>query len=239
MTGNIKPLKDLQDESTRLTVIRRLFSDYPKKLFQPENVFYRLRKSPSDPTQPSEYDTAPEEKSGTQRLSNAEYPALYASEDITVCIHECRLSAEDEIYVATLVPTRSLNMLDLTALITEKGVTEFDSLDLAIHLLFLAGKHSYPITRDIAKQAAQEGYDGIVYPSYFSLLYHGERSLLTTYGLSHRRIPYFQQIEEKKSASNVVVFGRPIAEKTLEVNCINRLVIGQVTYDYCFGPVDY
>src|SRR5580698_11184646 len=54
----------------------------------------------------------------------------------------------DHLHFATLKATRSLTLLDLTALLQE-DVTSFESLDMAIHLLFLAPSHSYPITRAI------------------------------------------------------------------------------------------
>jgi hypothetical protein len=41
-----------------------------------------------------------------------------------------------------MVPRRSLRFLDLSVVLIEEHVTEFESLDMAIHMLFLAGKHS-------------------------------------------------------------------------------------------------
>ena len=75
---------------------------------------------------------------------------MYGSQDLPVCVHECRVTAEDELYVATLSPTRDLKLLDLSVLLREEDGTEFDSLDMAVHMLFLAGKHSYEISRDSA-----------------------------------------------------------------------------------------
>jgi hypothetical protein len=66
-------------------------------------------------------------------------------------------------------PTRDLKLLDLSGVLKE-DVTEFESLDMAIHMLFLAGGHSYSISRAIAADAHHRGYDGIIYPSYFSLV---------------------------------------------------------------------
>ena len=78
--------------------------------------------------------------------------------------------------------------LNLTALLKE-DTTEFESLDMSVPMLFLAGKHSYKLTRDIAQAARVAEFDGLVYPSYFSLLRIGERPFETVYGISHRRIP--------------------------------------------------
>ena len=49
--------------------------------------------------------------------------------------------------MATLRPVRDLELLDVAALLDEtQKVDEFESLDLAVNMLFLAGEHSYPIT---------------------------------------------------------------------------------------------
>lgn len=55
---------------------------------------------------------------------------MYGPQDIDVCIHECRASTDDDIYVATLEPQRDLRLLDLTHLL-EEDVTEFESLNMA------------------------------------------------------------------------------------------------------------
>jgi hypothetical protein len=56
-------------------------------------------------------------------------------------------------------------------------------------MLFLAGPHSYEITRLIAHGARAAGYDGVIYPSYFSLLRTGGMPFETDYGISLRRFP--------------------------------------------------
>ena len=79
----------------------------------------------------------------------------------------------------------------------QEDVTSFESLDMAIHLLFLAPSHSYPITRAIATAAAQAGFDGILFPSHFSLLRTGQPFLQTAYGLSIRTFPGTAEYEGK------------------------------------------
>ena len=108
-----------------------------------------------------------------------------------MCLHECRVAAEDEVYIATLAPLRRLRLLNLAEVPWEEPVTEFESLDMAIHMLFLAGSHSYEISREIASAAHSNGFDGLVYPSYFTLLRTGATPFETTLGLSHRRFPGF------------------------------------------------
>ena len=70
---------------------------------------------------------------------------------------------------------------------------------MAVHMLFLAGRHAYDITRHIAKAAKAAGFDGLVYPSYFSLLRIGAMPFETAYGLSQRRFEALRDYEQSKS----------------------------------------
>lgn len=238
MVGEVEPLKALQIERTQHEIIERIFEEFPTRTLDSTNELYRIRKSPKSPNSEGEYDSPPAEFAGSGRLDDKDFPALYTSEDLDVCLHECRVTAEDDIYLATLQPVAPLKLLDLTVLIKEENVTEFESLDLAVHMLFLAASHAYPITRLISRSAKNRGYDGIVYPSYFSLLRLGIMPFQTTYGLSHRRIPQYQKYEQHTAIPNAAIFGHPISDKKLIVKCINRLVLSQVAYDVRFGPVN-
>ena len=81
-----------------------------------------------------------------------------------------------------------MRLLDLTHVLKEE-VTEFESLDMTIHMLFLARAHSYEISRTMALLAKDAGFDAVIYPSFFSLVRTGGRPFETTYGLSLRRLP--------------------------------------------------
>ena len=154
-----------------------------------------------------------------------------------MCIHECRVTIEDDVFVATLSATRELRLLDLSVLLKEdEEVTEFESLDLTVHMLFLAGRHSYRLARTVAAAARNAGFDGVVYPSYFSLLRLGRMPFETTYGISHRRINELQDHEQAKTIPNLALFGRPIESGAIAVSCIDRLIIRRVGYEYHFGP---
>ena len=122
-------------------------------------------------------------------------------------------------------------------LLEEAEVAEFESLDMAVHMLFLAGKHAYEITRDVAVAVASAGYDGLLYPSYFSLLRTGGRPFETAYGLSHRRLPHLREHQKERTAANLALFGRPITDGSVAVRCINKVVISRVDYRFHFGPV--
>ncbi|WP_205686944.1 RES family NAD+ phosphorylase [Chitinophaga rhizosphaerae] len=194
--------------------------------------------NPQDPHQPEQYDSPPDRFLGHGRLDSANFPVLYGSQDAEVCIHECRVSVEVEIYMATIEASKDLCFLDLTEILSEDG-TEFESLDLAIHFLFLAAKHSYKISRDIAKVAKSAGYDGIIYPSYFSLVRTGAMPFETVLGISTRKLGEFKDRAQGHIIQNMAIFGRPIKDGKLHVRCINRAVLNRVFYGISFGPVQY
>ena len=236
MVGELEPLKALQRPHARKAVIDRVLHEYPTRTLVPSESFYRVRVRPVTPADPAQYDSPPAARAGKGRLDSLGCPVLYGSADLHVCVHECRVTAEDELYVATILPVRPLRLLDLSILLKEERVTEFESLDMSVHMLFLAGSHSYRITRAIADAARSEGFDGIVYPSYFSLLRLGVMPFQTVYGLSPRRIPQLHEDEQAKTIPNLALFGRPVADGLVSVQCINKLVLTKVAYDFHFGP---
>jgi hypothetical protein len=238
MVGEVDPLKALQVPDTRPHIIKRVLREYPAKTLAKDDLFYRLRVNPERPAEPEEYDSPPVSLVGRGRLDSTGFPVMYGSQDIDICIHECRVTADDDIYVASLKPNADLRLLDLTELIAD-DTTEFESIDIAIHMLFLAGAHSYEIARDIALAAKSEGFDGVIYPSYFSLLRTGARPIETVYGLSIRRFPIASGYAKAQVIPNFALFGRPVETGSVRVDCINRLVLTQVGYQAHFGPVCY
>lgn len=233
MVGEVKPLKSLLEPSRRKEIIKTILSGYPKRQLSTRDSFYRLRKNPKSPEKPSEYDSPPKEFLGTYRLDSAQLPILYASQDLEVCIHECRVTVEDDLFIGTLAPKESLSLLDLTEVLDENA-TEFESLDMAIHMLFCATSHSYNISRDIALAAQEAKFDGVIYPSYFSHIRTGEVPFDTVYGLSVRSFPSYKA----QTIPNIALFGRPIECGKVEVQCINRLVLNKISYGFQFGPVE-
>lgn len=239
MFGEIEPLKALQDPGTRPEIIDRVLREYPETTLAKDELFYRVRVNPHRPSEPTEYDSPPLNVGGGGRLDSTACAVMYGSQDIDICIHECRATAEDDLFVATLRPSRSLRLLDLTAVLKEDA-TEFESLDMAVHMLFLARSHSYVISRDIAAAARGVGFDGVIYPSYFSLLRTGGRPLETAYGLSLRRFhPQAEKYARAYTISNLGLFGRPIEHGTVTVKCINRMILTQIGYLGHFGPVAF
>ena len=234
MMGDVEPLRALQDENTRTAIIERILAEYPTRLLDRGDPIYRLRVNPKTPEVAAEYDSPPDRYLGTNRLDKPASPVLYASQALEICVHECRVAVEDELFIATLSPERKLKLLNL-AMVLKESVTEFDSLDMAIHMLFLAGKHSYPITRQIAAAAQAAGFDGIIYPSYYSLIRLGVRPFETVYGITVRRLN--TAYAQTQTIENLAVFGRPIAAGLLKISCIDRLILNRIRYHLQFGPV--
>lgn len=127
MVGEVEPLKALQEPSTRAEVISRILNEYPGRILNTDQSFYRLRKAPAHPDDFHQYDSPPQEKLGEGRFDTAEVPILYGSQDLEVCLHECRVAAEDDVYLATLVPRRRLRLLNLAEALWEEQLTEFES----------------------------------------------------------------------------------------------------------------
>ena len=237
MIGEVEPLKLLKNPRKRQSVIEKIIAEYPNRTLSSDLEFYRLRINPSKSDDLNQYDSTPINLAGNGRLDSKNFPVMYGSQDLEVCVHECRVSAEDDIFFATISPTKELNLLDLTELLREDGVTTFESLDMAVHMLFLAGKHSYQIAREIALGVHNAGFDGIIYPSYFSLLRTGGMPFETVYGISHRRMEQLSNYEKSKIIPNLALFGRPIEQGSVEVKCINKLILSRVEYNFMFGPV--
>jgi hypothetical protein len=239
MLGEVEPLKALQYTTTKASIVNRIVAEYPTTTLSIEHTFYRIRKAPAHSDKFDEYDSPPVALAGGNRFDSKGHPVMYASPDLQVCIHELRVTAEDDLFVATLAPTKELRLLNLTELLHEERVTEFESLDMAVHMLCLAGKHSFEICRDIALAANAAGFDGLVYTSYFSLLRTGQMPFETSYGISHRMFPQLAHREQSKIIPNLALFGRPIEQGLVRVQSINRLILNQVEYGIHFGPVGY
>lgn len=238
MLGSVSPLERLLAPKQRAAEIDRILELYPKIDLAPGERFFRVRKQAQRPSEPLEYDSPPDEHCGTGRLDSPGHPVLYGSQDLEVCVHESRFIAGDELYAATLMAQRSLRFLDLSAILQEK-TTEFESLDLAVLMLFLAGRQAYDSTRAIALAVKEAGFDGLIYPSYFSVLRTGSVPFETVYGMSLRRMEGAAEYERSKIIGNIALFGTPVADGLVEVVGTNRLVIRRVSYELGFGPVTF
>lgn len=243
MVGHIEPLEALQSKNERNKVFEQIFQSYPTTILAPEEKFYRIRISPKNPLATHEYDSPPAEFCGSGRFDSADCPVLYGSQNVQICLHECRVTADDNLFIATLFPTRELKLLDLNRVLDEKPpISEFESLDLSLHMLFLAGKHSYGITKALAHAAKANGFDGIIYPSYFSFLQTGHQPFETILGISTRWFAAWSkeeqsiEFERRKLIPNLAIFGRPVTNGDITVENINKIALDRVEYSYHFGP---
>ena len=210
--GSIAQLEKLQCGGNGAEeVLKEIIEKFPTKIINERSHFYRLRKNVSDPSDESQFDSPPIEHSGKGRLDSEDLNILYGSENIEICLHECRVSIIDDLYIAKLNPTKNLKILDLSAEIAENN-TEFESLCLSIHYIFRAEENSYVICRKIAKFACLNGYDGIIFPSYFSKV-------------------------KTESIPNIALFKSPIKDGIVQITSINRVRINKIDYDYSFGPL--
>ncbi len=93
---------------------------------------YRIRSNLTKEQQFDEgqFDSPPFRRRGFGRFDHGKLPVLYASPSLTVCIHECRVTLADDIFVATLRPKRVLNFIDLSGNYDEPDNADpFDSVE--------------------------------------------------------------------------------------------------------------
>ena len=235
MVGFNDVLDDLRSDRIQYA-IDAILSSYPIVTMDRSQYYYRLRIDPNKPDDISEYDTPPTtvHRRSYGRLDSPDNNLIYLSSDLETCIHECRATVEDNIYVATLKVNKDLRLLDLTAYFDEE-CTEFESVRLAVHHLFLASSHSYRISRHLANAIREKGYDGVIYPSYFSHIRNGNDPFVDNYvGLSY--FVYKKHYADIYQVRNYAIFGFPIQDGKLEVVSINHVRIKQVKYDMILCP---
>ena len=159
------------------------------------------------------FDPPPRDIRRGGRFDTPEMDVLYVSLDIETCLHECRVTVVDEVVLATLRTAVPLSLLDLAGEINEdRSKTPFEDLRYTLPSLFYAGAEEYDCCRKISGAVRAAGYDGFVYPSYFSFVGAG-------------------------STYNIALFGRPLENGSVIIQSLNRLRLGKVSYEYEFGPV--
>ncbi|MCG7553980.1 RES family NAD+ phosphorylase [Pseudoalteromonas sp. Of11M-6] len=195
-------INDAYLENTDSQILLRALESYPVRVLTPSDQFYRIRVSPEQPQNSTEYDSPPDELLGSGRLDSDNMPVMYASQNLQICIHECRAAANDSLFVATLRPTSHLKLLDLTCIAAEP-------LQKALHMVFMFSRFSYPLTRRIAVLAKQAGFDGIIYPATSTILAKID--------------PKAKQQNNSKVVENIAMFGRPILDSLVEVVTIEAI----------------
>jgi RES domain len=213
LLGEIEQLESLREPSTQTAAADDVVKRFPRRVLAEGETFYRLRIGVplGKESEPSQYDAPPHTSTSIGRLNQPGFPVLYGSQDLEICVHECRVTKADNCYLATLKPKRALCLLDLCRHLDDDGSTPFQSLYIAVRLIFSAEEHSYHIGHAIARAAQSTGLDGIAYPSYFS-------------SLKRDQIP------------NLALFGYPVKRGDVELYCANRLSLETAAYTMRLGP---
>ena len=185
------------------------------------STLYRIRINLDDHDKFDEgqFDTPPKRKRrGFGRFDNNKLPLFYGSPNLQVCIHECRVTLVDNIFVASLTPTKKLSLIDLTGNYDQPNdIDPFDDLEWFFRGLMNASQpHVYRYCRRIAQTIRDmTSADGFVYNSYYTNIAG----------------------DSEGKTVNYAFFGHPISEGKLALTSINTVRLERIRYDYHLGPV--
>lgn len=157
--GNTTVIENLKNVNNRKETILKLIDKCSNFYLDEKVKLYRVRRNieKNKEIDISEYDSSP--FPGRGRFDSEEFPVLYVSEDLELCIHECRVTSEDELYFATLVPKKKLKILDLTNVQNNWNDYEpYEDLNHAIFSIFNT-RESYGILKEFSKTVKEKGYD--------------------------------------------------------------------------------
>lgn len=212
--GNTIWLDDLQSKSkaTKTKAINKLVDSCEIIECKQGTIFYRLlSRLFGDSFDPLTYDAPQWQFQKNGRFALRGISVLYLSSSIESAIHECRTTVEDEPILASISVNKTLRIVDLTKTLNASG-SPWEDLSFSLRFLCSTGKDAYPITRAIAREVYDRGYDGIFYWSFFN------------------------QVSQEKG-KNLVLFGSPIKEGKLEVVSIDRLLLDQIKYSFSLGAL--
>lgn len=181
---------------------------------------FRIRKNPKTDetiTTAVAFDPPPQDVKRTPgRWDDGHSPVLYASDDIELCLHECRVLVADEVVVASLSTARPLTLVDLTAKFPLAGMTPFEDPNIFARFLSLSRHEQWlDHARAVARAAEAAGLDGVRYTSYYA------------------------QAKHHSDALNVALFGRLLEAGDLVIDAVNRVRLIDARYQFSFGPVLY
>jgi hypothetical protein len=215
-------LKRAFDEGgeTRAAAARAFVADAPRIELATGTRVFRIRKNPKpDETiaTAAAFDPPPQHiKRSPGRWDDGHAAVLYASDDIELCLHECRVLIADEVVVASLRTVRPLTLLDLTADFPLTGPTPFEDPNIFARFLSLSRHEQWlDYARAVARAAEAAGLDGIRYTSYYA------------------------QAKHHSDALNLALFGRGIEAGDLTIEAVNRVRLTDARYQFSFGPVLY
>ena len=193
------------------TIIDRIIDSRKSITLQKGVKLYRIRTNITEKIDdPESYDSPPlTKKKSRGRFECFNLPVLYTAYDIETCIHECKTTVYDEIVVATLEVKKPIIILNMEEEI--ENCTDSNA-NIQCYLNSMSFSREYEGSQLIAKRVYERGYCGINYLSYFSMI-------------------------RDRKYSNVVIFGHPIKEKTLELISLNRIRFNKIQYDFTYGPI--
>lgn len=213
--GSISWLEGLENKqkSVRQRTVKKLIGFCEERVLQKGEIYYRLLTDlhGGEASDPTTFD-APESKYQQDgRFGIPETRILYLASNIESAIHECRVTIEDELTLASVSIEKPIKILDLTQN-HYPDLDTFDSLTISLRFLFAAGPNAYPITREIAREAYRRGFAGLMYWSYFNQV-------------------------TPQEGKNLALFGTPITDQSVKVVSIDRVLLRQVRYEFSLGTL--
>ena len=190
-----------------------IIENCPSKTLDQKDMIYRLQMNVKEKDLIDlRFCSPPDTIREFQRFDSEFLPILYAARDVETCLHESRVTLQDECFVAVLAAKNKLNLLDLTLCASPDHVTPFEDPSIWLQSLLYDGDSSYKACRGLARRIQTKGYDGFIYTSYF-------------------------QQAAQKTHQNVAVFGHPIASGDLAVCSLQKIRLNDVAYAWQFASI--
>jgi hypothetical protein len=181
--------------------------------FDQRDLLYRVQLNvPETQLKDARFCSPPNDIRKFQRFDSKHLPILYAARDVETCLHESRVTLEDECFVAVLEPAKPMTFLDLSRCTAPDGVTPFEDPSIWLLALLYNGGEAYEVCRQLSSRIHARNFDGFIYNSYF------------------------QQAAERNH-QNIAVFGRPLLTQQLMVRSLQKVRLSNVAYDWQFAPV--
>jgi len=206
-----KPVEEDGSQKWEMPDFQKICDYHNERILGEKATLFRVQRNIKFTPEDARFCSPPEEFRTTYgRFDSADLPILYCSLGVETCLHESRVSLEDDIFLATMHPARPLRLLDLTAPKTDFDISPFD--DPRIWLKSLIYDHgSYHVCQQLAAHIHLLGYDGFIVESYFKQA-------------------------ARATHSNLCLFGRPVVSGLVFVEGVNKVNLHNVSYEYGFGP---
>lgn len=190
---------------------------YEDTLIDEGTQIFRIRVNPKNPELNVDFDTPPFIfRKSNNRLNDIDFPVFYGAFDIETCIYESKFDSEDDLYYIELSTSRPIRVFDLTNIkpMHNEAYKEYYMYEEMLYFThFVFNTNDYmQFTKLLSRRIFEKGYEGILYPSYFSRF-------------------------RKSKFNNIALFGEPISSGLLNYISKGRIIIKQIQYEYSFGPV--